>query len=174
MIHLRLDVEIRSAKTRGYPFQRSRMRYDILQFAQAQRIREMIADAEGKFVFVRDGDYGLKAAFTSAVADLVKQERADIALIFFAKKMTLDARSAVWAAGRSLLAGQTGLTISQLDELSIEGHADRVDAEIASSIIRQCLAHGFSWPYHTKSEPDRRIQLITDRPGLSARSAARL
>ena len=121
-----------------------------------------------------DGDYGLKAAFTSAVSDLVKQERADIALVFFDKKMTNDARNAAWSSGRSLLAGQTGLTVSQLDELSNEDHADLVDAEIASSIVGQSLAHGFCWPYHTKSEPDRRIKLITDRPGLSARSAARL
>ena len=171
---LQKQKRIDDTKLYQLPHSGALVRYDILQFAHAQRIRKMIGETKGKFVFVMDGDYGLKAAFTSAVADLVKQERADIALVFFDKKMTNDARNAAWSSGRSLLAGQTGLTVSQLDELSNEDHADLVDAEIESSLVGQSLAHGFSWPYHTKSEPDRRIQLITDRPGLSARSAARL
>ncbi len=150
------------------------VRYDILQFAHAQRLRQMIGGAEGKFVFVMDGDYGLKAAFCSAIADLIQLDRADIGLVFFDKKMTNDARNAAWSAGRSLLAGQTGLRVSQIDKLSNEAFADLVDTEIAASIIGQDLKNGFSWPYHTKSEPDRRVQLITDRPGRDYRSTARL
>lgn len=70
------------------------VRYDIMQFAHALRLREMIGDAEGKFVFVTDGDAGLKAAFCAAMAGLIKQDRADIALVFFDKKMNNDLRNA--------------------------------------------------------------------------------
>lgn len=150
------------------------VRYDILQFAHAQRIRQMVGEAEGRFVFAMDGDHGLKAAFSASMADLIKNDRADIALVLFDKSMNNDARNTAWSMGRSLLAAQTGLSASQIDALSNEDHADIVDSEISEAIVGADLKHGFYWPYHTKSEPDRRIQLITDRPGRSYRSTARL
>lgn len=78
------------------------------------------------------------------------------------------------AAGRSILAGQTGLSVSQINKLSNEDYAALADTEIAASIVGQDFRRQFHWPYHTKSEPDRRIQLLTDRPGHDYRSTARL
>ncbi len=171
---LQKQKRIKEEELYQLPHSGALVRYDIMQFAHALRLRDMIGDAEGKFVFVTDGDAGLKAAFCAAMAGLIKQDRADIALVFFNKKMNNDLRNAAWSAGRSVLAGQTGLSVSQINKLSDEDYAYLVDTEIAASLVGQDLRMGFHWPYHTKSEPDRRIELLTDRPGRDYRATARL
>ncbi|MCW3784708.1 hypothetical protein [Defluviimonas salinarum] len=150
------------------------VRYDILQFAHAMRLREHLASTDAPLVLAMDDDKGLRQAFCSVFAPEVKAGRADIAIVSFDKGMTNDMRNQVVADGQNALAAATGLGLTQLRALSDQDFADLVDEEVAARIAGLDLRPGFQYPYPRKSEPNRRIWLLTDSPDHDYRRKARL
>ncbi|MBU2361183.1 MAG: hypothetical protein KKB02_20000, partial [Alphaproteobacteria bacterium] len=150
------------------------VRYDILQFAHALRLRDHLGDTEAPLVLVMDDDRGLQQAFLSAFAPEVKAGRADVAVVSFDKGMTNDMRNCVVAKGRTDLCAATGLTPSELNLIPSEYFADIVDQEVAVKIIGEDLRTGYQYPFSSKSEPHKRVKLLTDNPDKSYRSKARL
>lgn len=150
------------------------VRSDILQFAHGTRLREMLADHAGTMMFVLDGDPALRAAFHATFAQAIRMGRVEIAAVLFDKGMSNDKRNQAVADGRQLLADQSGLTLAQLRDLSDEDFADLQDTHFAPVVARQGPRHSFAWPYHTKSEPNRRVELPTRPNGGDPKKAARL
>jgi hypothetical protein len=124
------------------------VRYDILQFAHAMRLREHLAGTDAPLVLVMDDDKGLRQALCSIFAPEVKAGRAEIAIVSFDKGMTNDMRNQVVADGQNALA--------------------------ATRIIGLDLRQAFQYPFPRKSEPNRRIRLLTDSPVHDYRQKARL
>lgn len=152
------------------------VRYDILQHAHALRLREMLSSTDAPLYFVMDDDRGLQQAFTSTFVNEIRERRADLAVVSFDKGMTNDRRNQVVAAGQALLAGLTGIGHAQLRELSNQDYAALVDREVAIMTILhpQPLDMGFLYPFPRKSEPNKEVKILTDRPGRSCRSSARM
>jgi hypothetical protein len=150
------------------------VRYDILQFAHAMRLREHLAGTDAPLVLVMDDDKGLRQALCSIFAPEVKAGRAEIAIVSFDKGMTNDMRNQVVADGQNALAAATGFGLTQLRALSDQDFADLVDEEVATRIIGLDLRQAFQYPFPRKSEPNRRIRLLTDSPVHDYRQKARL
>lgn len=150
------------------------VRYDILQFAHAMRLREHLAGTDAPLVLVMDDDKGLRQAFCSVFAPEVKAGRADIAIVSFDKGMTNDMRNQVVADGQKALAAATGRGLTEIRALSDQDFADLVDQAVAAQLAGLDLRQGFRYPFPRKSEPNRRIWLLTDRPDLDDSQRARL
>lgn len=150
------------------------VRYDILQFAHAMRLRDHLGGTEAPLVLVMDDDRGLQQAFFSTFAPEVKAGRAEVAVVSFDKGMTNDMRNCVVAKGRTDLCAATGLTPGELNLIPSEYFADIVDQEVAVAIIGKDLRTGYQYPFSSKSEPHKRVKLLTDNPDKSYRSKARL
>lgn len=150
------------------------VRYDILQFAHAFRLRDHLGGTDVPLVLVMDDDRGLQQAFLSAFAPEVKAGRAEVAVVSFDKGMTNDKRNQVVADGQNDLASATGMGLADLRRLSDEDYAALVDQEVAVAIIGEDLRQGYQYPYSRKSEPNRRVKLLTDNPDKSYKSKARL
>ena len=150
------------------------VRYDILQFAHALRLRDHLGNTEAALMLVMDDDRGLQQAFFAAFALEVKTGRADVAVVSFDKGMTNDKRNQVVAKGQSDLSAATGMSVSILRKLRNEDYADLVDQEVATAIIGKDIRQGYQYPFPRKSEPNKRVKLLTDNPDKSYRSKARL
>lgn len=156
------------------PHQGCLVRYDILQFAHALRLRDHIAHSGAPLVLVMDDDRGLQQAFCSVFAPEVRKEQADIAVVSFDKGMTNGKRNQVVADGQNALAAATGIGIADLRRMSNEEYADLVDEEVACAIIGEDLRYGYQYPFSRKSEPQKRVWLLTDSPDKGYRQKARL
>lgn len=150
------------------------VRFDVLQFAHALRVRDMIGDTDASLFFAVDGDAGLRAAFCAAFVTKFREETAHMALITFDKGMSNDERRQLVAEGRRTLADATGVPVAQQRKLSDEDFAALVDAAVEPEVAGADLAQGFDWPIHSKSEPGKRVQLITHSPSMSPGYAAKL
>ncbi len=150
------------------------VRYDILQFAHAMRLRDHLAGSDAPLVFVMDDDKGLRQAFSSVFATEVKSGRADLAIVSFDKGMTNDHRNQVVAVGQSDLSASTGLSLANIRALTDQDYANLVDQEVAARIAGLDLRAGFQYPFPRKSEPNRCVWLLTDSPDYDDRQRARL
>ena len=150
------------------------VRYDILQLAHAMRLREHLADTNAPIVLVMDDDRGLQQAFSSVFAPEVREGRAEISVVAFDKGMTNDKRLQVVEAERRDLAAAAGISMGTLNALSNEDFADLSDEVLASLLGDHDLRKGFQYPFSRKSEPHRRITLLTDYPGRHNHTRARL
>ena len=150
------------------------VRQDIQQFAHALMLRRMVSRSENRFFFVQDGDAGLSKAFLAAFAPEVAVGRVDVATVSFAKYEFNDAREALYAQGRRDLRNDLNLTAHQLNSLPEFVLNEEIDREIVKRLAGRPIGSPFDWPYHTKSEPSRAVDLKTDRPELSTERCARL
>ncbi len=171
-----LDPEIAPEVDLGLqlPHEGGLVRQDIQQYAHALMLRRMVSKSDGRFYFVQDGDAGLSKAFLAAFAPEVQAGRVDVATVAFAKYEMNDAREALWAQGRRQLRTDLGLTAHQLDCLPEKILNEEIDREIVKRLAGHRLGTPYAWPYHTKSEPSRVVDLKTDRPELSTERCARL
>ncbi|ULB08374.1 hypothetical protein ORIO_00255 [Cereibacter azotoformans] len=147
----------------GLPATGSMLRYDIMQIAHALRLREHIGEGEVPLIFVMDGDAGLKLAFQAVFQPEISAGRAHLAVIDFDKAMTNDKRNSVVAEGREDLCRSTGLSPAELNLIPSEFYAKIVDAEIATRLAGTPIGGWFSDPFSTKSEPNKRVLLLTRR-----------
>lgn len=150
------------------------VRYDILQYAHAMRVREMLSATDAPLVLVMDDDRGLQQAFLAAFVEEISARRAELAVVSFDKGMTNDARNQVVASGQALLAGLSGKTLADIRKLSNEDYARLVDFVLCWLVMGWPLDRGYRYPFPRKSEPNKRVKILTDRTGRSARSNARL
>ena len=158
----------------GLPATGSMLRYDVMQFAHAMRLRDHIGRTDTPLIFVMDGDAGLKQAFSTIFQPEVSAGRAHLAVIDFDKAMTNDMRNCVVADGRTDLCASTGLTPAQISLMPSDEFADILDEEVAVRLIGEPVGEWFQYPFPTKSEPNKRVLLLTDHPGLDAREKAKL
>ena len=150
------------------------VRYDILQFAHALRLRDHLGGADAPLVLVMGDDRGLQQVFLSAFVTEVKVGRAEVAVVSFDKGMTNDKRNQVVADGQNDLAAATGVGVADLRRLSNEDYAALADEEVATTSIGEYLGRGYQYPYSRKSEPNKRVKLLTNNPDKSYRSKPRL
>tara|TARA_R110000787_G_scaffold64644_1_gene145845 strand:- start:103 stop:1836 length:1734 start_codon:yes stop_codon:yes gene_type:complete len=171
-----LDPEIAPDVDLGLqlPHEGGLVRHDIQQYAHALMLRRMVSGSDCRFYFVQDGDAGLSKAFLAAFAPEVQIGRVDVATVAFDKYQVNDVREALWAQGRRDLRTDLGLTAHQLDCLPEKVFNEEIDREIVKRLAGHQLGAPFAWPYHTKSEPSRVVDLKTDRPELTTERYARL
>jgi hypothetical protein len=150
------------------------LRYDMMQFAHAMRLRDHIGGSDVPLMFVMDGDAGLRQAFSSVFQAEVSAGRAHLAVIGFDKAMTNDMRNCLVADGRNDLCASTCLTPTQLNLMPPEVFTDLLDEEVAVRLVGEPVGDWFRYTFPTKSEPNKRVLLLTDYPGLEARDKARL
>lgn len=158
----------------GLPATGTMLRYDVMQFAHAMRLRDHIGDTDASLMFVMDGDAGLKQAFSTVFQPVVSKERAHLAVIDFDKAMTNDMRNQIVANGRNSLCSATGLTPTELSLIPSEYYSEIVDEEVGVRLVGEPVGAWFQYPFPSKSEPNKRVLLLTDHPGLDARNKARL
>lgn len=156
------------------PHKGALVRSDILHFAHALLLRDIIGDSPGRFMFVLDAEDSIRLAITSAMADLIKDGRAQITTVSFEKGMNNDRRNRIVAEGRARLSAMTGKSVKELDALPNQEFTDLVDQIIAPLLENVDLRKGFLWPFHTKSEPNRTIKVITPYADAAPESMARM
>lgn len=171
-----LDPEIAADVDLGLqlPHEGGLVRQDIQQFAHALMLRRMVLQSDSRFYFVQDGDASLSKAFLAAFAPEVQAGRVDVATVAFDKYQVNDVREALWVQGRRDLRNDLGLSAHQLDSLPEKVFNEEIDREIVKRLAGHRLGTPFAWPYHTKSEPSRVVDLKTDRPELTTERCARL
>lgn len=151
------------------------VRQDIQQYAHALAIRRMTAkDKNTRFFYVQDADAGLSRAFIAVFAPEVSEGRADIAPVVFDKYLVNDVREMLAFAGRKLLRTELGLNEEEIDLVPTKFLHHVIDKLIEPRLLGTAIGQPFVWPYHTKSEPNRTIDLLTDRPTLMNDRRARL
>ncbi|WP_076533181.1 hypothetical protein [Roseovarius nanhaiticus] len=172
----KIDPEILADVDLGLqlPHEGGLVRQDIQQYAHALMLRRMVSKSDSRFFFIQDGDSGLSKAFLAAFAPEVRQGRVDVATISFAKYEFNDTREVLYAQGRRILRKELNLTPHELNSLPAFVLNEEIDKEIVKRMAGRPLGSLFAWPYHTKSEPSRVIDLKTDRPELSTERCARL
>ncbi|MGR3755829.1 MAG: hypothetical protein ACU0AT_01195, partial [Tranquillimonas sp.] len=126
------------------------LRYDMMQFAHAMRLRDHIGETDAPLIFVMDGDAGLKQSFTAVFQPEVSAGRAHLAVIDFKKAMTNDMRNCVVADGRADLCASTGLTPAELSLIPSEFYAEIVDEEVAIRLAWEPVGQWFRYPFPTK------------------------
>jgi hypothetical protein len=157
------------AEVHGLPATGPMIRHDIMQIAQALRLRDHLANAPSA-MFVMDGDARLKMAYRAAFQPEIADMGVHLLVVTFEKGMTNDKRNQVVAPGRADLSAATGLSQGQFRDLSNEDFANLVDTELAMRLISHPVGDWNDYPFSAKSEPERRIRLITDDHGRPTRA----
>ena len=173
---VQLDPEIAPEVDLGLqlPHEGGLVRQDIQQYAHALMIRRMVSKSDSRFYFVQDGDAGLSKAFLAAFALEIQAGHVDVATVAFDKYQVNDVREALYAQGRRDLRTDLELTAHQIDCLPEEVLNEELDREITKRLVGHTIGTPFAWPYHTKSETSRVVDLKTDRAALSTERCARL
>lgn len=163
-----------TADVHGLPSTGSMVRYDVMQFAHAMRLRDHLSATDRPLVFVMDGDAGLRVSFATVFQPEIAAGRADLAIIDFDKGMTNDKRNMAVAAGRAELCAATGMTGAEVSLIPSEYYAGIVDDEVASRLVGQPAGDSLEYHFSTKIEHNRWVLLLTERPGLAAKRKVRL
>ncbi|WP_226626796.1 hypothetical protein [Alloyangia pacifica] len=121
-----------------------------------------------------DADPGLALSFVSAFAKWVKQKRADVIVVQFNKHKSNDERNMLVGDGKAALELATGITQANWAKLEVKEKLQRTDMAIEGLLCGHLLGEPFAWPFHTKSEPHRRIRILTDRLEMAPDRRARL
>jgi len=156
------------------PHRGALIRQDIMQLSHALLMRRFMGKGDERFVFVLDADPGLALAFVSAFAPWIKRKRADVVIVQFDKNQSNDQRNMLVSDGKAALEAATGISQYAWRALQPQEAIERTDAVIEDMLIGCSIGQPFSWPFHTKSEPHRRIRILTDRQDMPPDRRARL
>ncbi|MGR3453614.1 transposase [Pseudooceanicola sp.] len=156
------------------PHRGSLLRQDVSQLAHAFLLRHFLGKGDDRFIFVLDADPGLALSFVSAFAPRIKVGRADVIVVHFNKNKSNDERNMLVGDGKAALELATGITQRAWAALKLEEKLQRTDTAIEGLLHGHLLGEPFAWPFHTKSEPHRRIRILTDRPDMAPDRRARL
>jgi transposase-like protein len=156
------------------PHDGAKIRQDIAQYAHALLLRRFLRGSDDRFTFVLDGDSGLARAFVAVFARRIRRERADVIVMEFDKHQTNDARNALVADGRAILERDTGIPAHLFDTIPTHYAFEIIDQATTERLRRTVPGWVFEWPYHTKSEPNRRIRILTDCGQIPIDRQARL
>lgn len=174
LVRLRKQKQVKTTELYQLPHEGALVRYDILQYAHALRIQDILSSTDAPLMMVMDDDRGLQQAFQAAFVDEIIARRADLAVVSFDKGMTNDMRNQVVAAGQALLSGLSGKPLSDIRELSDKEYAQLVDYILSLQVMGWPLDRGIRFPFSRKSEPNKVVKVPTWRPGRSPLSSARL
>ncbi len=174
LTRLRKQKRVKTIQLYQLPHEGVLVRYDILQYAHALRVREMLSGTDVPLLLVMDDDRGLQQAFQAAFVDEISSHRADLAVVSFDKGMTNDMRNQVAAAAQVRLSRMSGMSLPDIRKLSNKDYAQLVDFILAWQLMGWPLNLGVSFPFSRKSEPNKVVKVPTWRPGRSGKSAARL
>ena len=152
------------------------VRLDALQFGHAMLLRDAVKNHGKKLYFVLDSDPGLSPAFVYAFRQEIFEGRAAIAKVAFEKGLTNGERNQAVEEGRDRLKAESGLNSKQLNSLTDQEYADLVDSQVAIQLAKHVFGKrpSFHWPYHTKSGPMKKVDIVTDDTGLDCLKKARL
>ena len=150
------------------------LRQDVMQLAHAFLLRRFLGKGDERFVFVLDADPGLALSFVTAFAPWVKSHRADVSIVRFDKHQSNDQRNMLVTEGKARLAAETGISSGAWAKLSAQQAYQEIDVAIERLLEDGQVGEPFDWPFHTKSEPQRQIRLITDRASMDPARRARL
>lgn len=150
------------------------IRQDIIQLAHAFLIRKFLGKSGDNFVFNLDADSGLALSFISAFASWIKNGQADVITVQFDKHLSNDQRNCLVAEGKTALELATGISRGQWANLSADEANRTTDAVIFELLEGRPPATPFLWPFHSKSEPDRCVSLLTDHANMDPDRRARL
>uniref|UniRef100_A4WR02 Uncharacterized protein n=1 Tax=Cereibacter sphaeroides (strain ATCC 17025 / ATH 2.4.3) TaxID=349102 RepID=A4WR02_CERS5 len=156
------------------PHRGALIRQDMVQLAHAFYLRRCLGKGGERFVFVLDADSGLALSFVSAFAAWIQAGRADVIVIQFDKHQTNDQRNMLVAEGKAALELATGVSQPAWAALPAQDQIDLTDVAVEGLLVGRLPGEPFAWPFHTKSEPHRRIRIITDRIGMAPDRRARL
>jgi hypothetical protein len=158
------------------PHRGSLLRQDIAQLAHAFLLRHFLGKGGERFIFVLDADPGLALSFVSAFAPWVKQGRADVIVVQFNKHKSNDERNMLVGDGKVALELGTGITGTASSVLEMDEKLQRTDAVIEGPLRGHLIGEPLARPFHTKSEPHRRIRIriLTDRADMTSDRRARL
>jgi len=156
------------------PHRGALLRQDIMQLAHAFLLRHCLGKGDERFVFVLDADSGLALSFISAFAPWVKQKRADVIVVHFNKHKSNDERLMLVGEGSVARELATGISRTAWSRLKVQEKNQHIDAAIEGLLKGHLIDEPFAWPFHTKSEPHRRIRILTDRPDMEPDRRARL
>ncbi|WP_324753497.1 hypothetical protein [Roseovarius sp. Pro17] len=123
LVRLKKRQKVQEIELYQLPHQGVLVRYDILQYAHALRVQQMLSGADVPLLMVMDDDRGLQQAFQAAFVEEICQRKAEIAVVSFDKEMTNDMRNYTVAAGQALLSGVSGMLINQIRQLSDKDYA---------------------------------------------------
>lgn len=174
LVRLKKRQKVQETELYQLPHQGVLVRYDILQYAHALRVQEMLSGADVPLLLMMDDDRGLQQAFQAAFVQEIYGRKADIAVVSFDKGMTNDMRNYTVAEGQVLLSGVSGMPIDQIRQLSDEDYARLVDFALSIRVMGWPLNLGARFPFSRKSEPNKVVKVPTWRPERDAMSAARL
>lgn len=156
------------------------VRQDVLLDAHALLLRRILKRIKRRIVFVGDADPGLAAAFISAFADRIAAKTTDVLTVKFDKGMTNDKRNQVALRARQGLASALGVSTTQLDQMDAARLYDAMDMLIAADLrasgwtIPSLVGNGYPWPFDSKSEPNRKVAILTARATDDPDRVARL
>jgi len=156
------------------------VRQDVLQDAHALLLRRILKRIKRRIVFVGDADSGLATAFISAFADRISARTTDILTVKFEKGMSNDKRNQVAHRSRQDLARALGISRTHLDQMDAVVLEDAIDGLIAAELqapgwtIPGLVGAGYPWPFDSKSEPNRKVAVLTARADDDPHRVARL
>ncbi|MBR9766777.1 MAG: hypothetical protein GYB53_25490 [Rhodobacteraceae bacterium] len=156
------------------PHRGSLLRQDVMQLAHAFLLRHFLGKGDERFVFVLDADSGLALSFVAAFAKRIKEASADVIVVQFDKHQSNDQRNMLVGDGKASLELATGIARSQWPSLKLRDQLELTDVAIEGMLQDHLLGAPFAWPFHTKSEPHRRIRILTDRVDMEPDRRARL
>ncbi len=171
---LKKQQKVKETELYQLPHEGVLVRYDILQYAHALRVQDMLSKADAPLLLMMDDDRGLQQAFQAAFVEEIRRRAAEIAVVSFDKGMTNDMRNYTVAEGQALLAEKSGVPVDQIRRLSNEDYAQLVDLTLSLQAMKWPLNLGAIFPFSRKSEPNKVVKVPTWRPERSALSAARL
>ncbi|HDZ80325.1 MAG TPA: hypothetical protein ENH56_03645 [Roseobacter sp.] len=156
------------------PHRGAMIRQDVMQLAHAFLLRRFLGKGDERFIFVLDADSGLALSFVSAFAKWIKQERADVIVVNFDKNQSNDQRYMLVNEGQEARTLATGISRSKWNAFTKKEKDDHTDVVIEGLLQGHLINEAFAWPFHTKSEPHRRIRILTDRDSMAPDRRARL
>ncbi len=155
LTRLRKQKQVKTTQLYQLPHEGVLVRYDILQYAHALRVRKMLSGTDAPLLLVMDDDRGLQQAFQTAFVEEIGSGRADLAVVSFDKGMTTDMRVQVAAAGQVRLSPMSGMSLPQIRKLSNKDYAQLVDFVLAWQLMGWPLKLGVRFPFSRKSEVAR-------------------
>lgn len=157
------------------PGEGARVRTDIFMYAHMMLVKKQLGNGYRRAFFCLDAESGLAAATSAIFMPEVLDRRVDIAEVLFSKGQTNDLRTELSREGRAIqdalmakhqeevlamLAKRPSMTeLEVLTMILLEQRYGNLDEPARGKLIKSV---GFSWPFHSKSEPMKRIRLRTD------------
>lgn len=157
------------------PGKGSRVRGDIFTYAHMMLVRSLVGRKFWRCTFVIDAEAGLGNAIVALTANDIRAKRVNVAEVYFEKGMIDDDRRKLVAVAERTRNIQRALLGSLITDIQAERpHLTEDEVIIYCNLLYRyggvprelrgidLRTRGLSWPFHTKSEPNKHIRIYTD------------